>query len=64
MIAVQSRIYDRLASKGKFGESINNLLSRILDDVEGKENGHVRGESQHDQLAEVSQNLSGTDEIV
>ena len=38
-VAIRSQIYERLAAKGRFGESTSDLISRLLDQLEGKKVG-------------------------
>ena len=33
-INIRSEVYDRLRRHGKFGESFNSLIRRILDEIE------------------------------
>ena len=37
-MAIKGQVYERLAAKGTFGESASDLISRLLDLIENKEN--------------------------
>ena len=35
-IRIKKETYDRLAKKGKFGDTIDDIMNRILDSIESK----------------------------
>jgi predicted CopG family antitoxin len=39
-ITIRHQVYERLKRHGIFGESFSNLISRLLDELEGGSNRH------------------------